>query len=76
MVFFLIVLWVVISIVVELAAGTGGFSYTNVRLLTPSYFYDKGMNWFGAYFCTILIGIVSPAMFIFKLLRWLFTVGR
>lgn len=71
-----IVVWLVIATVSELGFGTGGFSYSNVKLFTASYFYNKGMNWFGAYFCTILIGIVSPAMLMFKLMRWLFTVGR
>lgn len=68
--FFLILLWMGMSVIVELASG-------NFEVLfTPSYFYSKGMNWFGAYFCTILLGILSPPMFVFKIFRWLCIVGR
>ena len=44
--------------------------------LTPRFFYKKGMNWFGAYTVTILIGLISPTVFIIKILKYLFTVGR
>lgn len=67
---FLILFWMGISVIAELS-----FGYFDV-LFTPSYFYSEGMNWFGAYFCTILIGIISPVMFVFKIFRWLCTVGR
>lgn len=70
----LIILWLGMSVSLEIGLSVDEFN--SVHLLTPSYFYDKGMNWFGAYSCVILIGIVSPVMFIFKTLKWLFTVGR
>lgn len=71
---FAIIWWIGISIGVEVGCGMNRNG--KVHFITPSYFYDKGMNWFGAYFCFILLGIVSPIMFIFKILRWLLTVGR
>lgn len=70
----LLILWAVLSISLELTASAD--IYGIPHLLTPTYFYDKGLNWFGAYCCVILLGIVSPFMFIFKILKWLFTVGR
>lgn len=71
---YLIVGWQVFATVIELAISMDEIDCPH--LMTPSFFYDMGMNWFGAYVCVVLIGIISPTMFIFKTLKWLFTVGR
>lgn len=65
----LIIFWAAISIVLEV-------TISGQNLLTPSHFYQLGLNWFGAWTVTLLIAVVSPFMAIFKFLRWVFTVGR
>ena len=70
----LILYCVLISTLTELACSMD--KEDHVHLMTPLYFYNKNMNWFGAYSCVLLLAVVSPLMFIFKIVKWLFTVGR
>ena len=69
-------LWMIISVVLEVKLMDSFRGKGDLKLFKPSYFYNLGMNWFGAYTTTILIGIVSPFMGFFKIIKWLFTVGR
>ena len=61
------------------------FSLTYDELITPFFIYeDSYMNWFGCWFCFILLSIFSPAMLVIKIIififhdfiYWLFHVGR
>lgn len=64
------------------------YSVNNEDFVTPIYIYENSeMNWFGCWFCFILLSIFSPFMFIMKILTyccfhihnfiyWLFHVGR
>lgn len=79
-----------IIVVYILFAGIFGalieLQYTdkNNEWITPNYlYYDKELNWFGAYLVTILVGIGSPFVFIGKIIwliciffKWICTVGR
>ena len=45
--------------------------------ITPKTIYNNSkFNWFGSWFYFILLGIVSPVLFIIKTLNWLFRMGR
>lgn len=52
-------------------------------IITPRYFYDKGLNWFGSILVFVLLCITSPILFvmkifiaIYKIIKWVLTVGR
>ena len=52
-------------------------------VFTPKDFYNKGLNWFGSIFVFTLFMIFNPfglliriIYWAYRLLKWLFTVGR
>lgn len=52
-------------------------------LYPPKFFYEKGMNWFGALFTTIIYSMFNPIGTVIRIvwgtcvfIKWLFTVGR
>ena len=52
-------------------------------VFTPKDIYDKGLNWFGSIFIFTLFMIFNPfglliriIYWAYRLLKWLFTVGR
>lgn len=56
-----------------------GFGVLNL----PKLFYNKGMNWFGAWFTTIIYSMFNPIGTVLRIvwgvcvfIEWLFTVGR
>lgn len=76
--------WVEI-ILIELICGVGvGFIELVISVcecgywITPNELHRhwKNINWFGCYVSFILLSIVSPLMFLVKVIIWLFTVGR
>ena len=85
----IIVLWCTLGAVIE---GAISDKLTDeILIFRPADFYESAkMNWFGSWFCFILLAIVSPFGFFIKLLlyfvvilfyiaefiKWLFTVGR
>lgn len=72
------VVWSVFALGIEIAImeKVNGTDISDNQF-TPSYFYHEvKLNWFGAWVTTIIIGIVSPIMAAFKLVYWLFHVGR
>lgn len=72
---FLICLYFIMFIVVTLTEIW--FIDDSKQYWTPDYFYfNKGMNWFGAYIVTIIIGLFSPILFVYKIFKWFLTVGR
>lgn len=62
--------------------------YNISAIATPNDFYENTkMNWFGCWFCYILIRVISPIitvigggivviLAILTFIEWLFTVGR
>lgn len=57
----------------------GGYGELNL----PKLFYNKGMNWFGALFTTIIYSMFNPIGTAIRIvwgtcvfIKWLFTVGR
>lgn len=53
------------------------------ELNLPKLFYNKGMNWFGALFTTIIYSMFNPIGTVIRIvwgtcvfIKWLFTVGR
>jgi hypothetical protein len=81
--------WFGLGLIIE---GAIAEKYTDEILIWfPKVFYDAvKMNWFGSWFCFILLIVVNPFGFFLKLcvylmicicyaaelIKWLFTVGR
>lgn len=60
-----------LTIVIELAA-----SLSDHELIIPSVIKENtSMNWFGCWFCFILLGAVSPLLFIIKIFYILCHIG-
>lgn len=64
---------------------TIGFAILDMEhdFFTPKDIYNKGLNWFGSIFVFILFMIFNPfglifriIYWIYRLFKWLFTVGR
>lgn len=57
--------------------GLWGDSDENYKCLTPIHFhhYTK-MNWFGCYAVWLLLGIISPIIFIVKFGWFIFHIGK
>ena len=80
-----ILAWIIIGGVIE---GLISDSLNTDILLIPSDFYDNTkMNWFGCWFCFMLISIVNPfglivkifvfvGYYIISFIGWLFTAGK
>jgi hypothetical protein len=81
----LVAVWVLIGTTIEVAIAE---SWGENEIATPKVFYSNtNMNWFGCWFCYIIIRIVSPFItvcllifyIIFKIccfIHWLFIAGR
>lgn len=77
--------WVLIGTIIEVAIAE---CWGEDEIAIPKVFYSNtNMNWFGCWFCYVIIRIVSPFITvcllvfytIFKIccfIHWLFTVGR
>ena len=78
-------LWILTGTIIETAIASG---WGENEITTPRVFYSNtNMNWFGCWFCYIIIRIISPFItgcllvfyIIFEIccfIHWLFTVGR
>ena len=84
-----IFVWFGFGLIIEAAITE---KYTNeIIIWFPRVFYDDvKMNWFGSWFCFILLIVINPFGFLLKVclyivigityiaefIKWLFTVGR
>lgn len=77
--------WIEIILLIELVFGVAiGFIEAVISIcelgywITPNELHRnwKTVNWFGCYVSFILLSIISPLMFIIKVIIWSFTVGR
>ena len=76
------------ALIALIELGITSDSWDEPVVYSPKLNYDNTeMNWFGCWFCFILIRLISPLFTIFALLmclifpiiegiKWLFTVGR
>ena len=76
---FILFLWSIVAVVLTIIeAGTWGERDSREYVfLTPIHLhYWTKMNWFGCYASWILLGIVSPVIFVVKLCWFIFHIGK